>query len=121
MQTVLHKYSSNGQDYLIFDIRKNGMALSSRGARQICAQHFGIGSAAIVTGPFDADGSVRASVYRPDGTVTGLDGRTAPVFAKYLADAGYLGDSMIANALGSDMGKGTQAEEIGKIFFFETI
>ena len=62
MQTVLHKYSSNGLDYLIFDIRKNGMALSSRGARQICAQNFGISSAAIVTGPIAAEGGLEEAV-----------------------------------------------------------
>lgn len=117
MQTVLHKYSSNGLDYLIFDIRKNGMALSSRGARQICAQNFGISSAAIVTGPIAAEGGLEAKVYRPDGTETRLDGHTAAVFAKYLADAGYLAGSA---ECGKKSGEAAP-EETGKIFFFETI
>ena len=116
MQTVLHRYYSDGQDYLIFDTRQNGVALSSRSARTICSQNFGIGSRAIVSGPAWGSDGMQATVYRPDGTETQLDQSTAPVFFKYLEDAGYISDTRRGSSPA-----GPLPSQTGTIFFYESI
>ena len=50
-----YKYHSLGNDYLVYDIRKNREELDQEKIVRVCSRNFGIGSDGIVTGPYEKD------------------------------------------------------------------
>ena len=47
-----YKYHSLGNDYLVYDIRKNQEELDEEKILRVCSRNFGIGSDGIVAGPY---------------------------------------------------------------------
>ena len=86
MTTVLFKYQSNGDDYLVCDLEKNHVVLDARAVRKICSRNFGIGSAGLVAGSV-TEGTM--AVYSPEGDDLDCDETAKSVFSCYLEDAGY--------------------------------
>ena len=54
-----YKYHSLGNDYLVYDIRKNREELDQEKIVRVCSRNFGIGSDGIVAGPYEKDGEHR--------------------------------------------------------------
>ncbi len=111
METVLFKYESLGNDYLICDTGKNDVNLSTRAIRSICARNFGVGSTGLVAGRLTSGNRVQIRMYSPDGQEEQPDERAASVFARYLADAGYLTDQCSGSI---------PAAQVGKIFLSDS-
>ena len=63
-----YKYHSLGNDYLVYDIRKNQEELDQEKIVRVCSRNFGIGSDGIVAGPYEKDGNMYVRVFNPDGT-----------------------------------------------------
>ena len=63
-----YKYHSLGNDYLVYDIRKNQEELDQEKIIRVCSRNFGIGSDGIVAGPYEKDGNFFVRVFNPDGT-----------------------------------------------------
>lgn len=127
MDTVLLKYHSLGNDYLVYDTCKNNIKLDSKAVRAICARNFGLGSEGILAGPVMDGHYVEMKIFRPDGSEAGVGRDEAQIFSRYLKDAGYLehqklvlhtveGDVLAENENVSEM-QGTSA--VGKLFLSE--
>ena len=109
MDPVLWKYSSFGNEYLVFDTFKNHMNLDSRTVQMLCSRNFASGSMGIIAGPSMTDGKMTMKVYQPDGSERQDMQGAGQVITSYLQDAGYLG---------SDSRNG-RADVIGKSFLSE--
>ena len=79
-----YKYHSLGNDYLVYDIRKNQEDLDREKIIRICSRNFGIGSDGIVAGPYEKEGEMLVRVFNPDGTEAEQGGNALRIFAHYL-------------------------------------
>lgn len=126
MDTVLLKYHHLGNDYLVYDVRKNSRKLDARAVRMICTRNFGLGARGILAGPVMEGQSMGLKVYRPDGQESRIDEPAAETFLQYLEDAGY--DRQKRVILHTEDGeivfKGRQkreaAEAVGKMYLSES-
>lgn len=89
MDTILMKYRSLDNEYLIFDTRKYHAVMDERAVRLICSRNCGLGSAGIVAGPFMENGNVSLKVFNPDGREEQSDRAAISAGLHYLKDAGY--------------------------------
>ena len=83
-----YKYHSLGNDYLVYDIRKNQEELDQEKIVRVCSRNFGIGSDGIVAGPYEKDGNMYVRVFNPDGTEAEQGGNALRIFAHYLKAIG---------------------------------
>ena len=83
-----YKYHSLGNDYLVYDIRKNREELDQEKIVRICSRNFGIGSDGIVAGPYEKEGEILVRVFNPDGTEAEQGGNALRIFAHYLKTTG---------------------------------
>ncbi len=88
----LQKYHGLGNDYLVYDPKKNGMELNGGRIRLICDRNFGVGSDGILYGPVFEDGKIKVRIFNPDGGEAEKSGNGVRIFSKYLKDAGYVTD-----------------------------
>lgn len=78
-------YRGYGLTYLICDPNRLD------GAERLgCCQAFGLGTDGVLVGPICRDGGFAVQVLRPDGQALRKGATGLLLFAKYLADAGYL-------------------------------
>jgi len=80
-----------GNDYLVVDGARFGVALTEEHIRQICDRHTGVGSDGIlevVAPPAGFDAAVR--IYNPDGSEAEKSGNGVRIFAKFCLDHGYV-------------------------------
>ena len=63
-----YKYHSLGNDYLVYDIRKNQKELDQENIIRVCSRNFGIGSDGIVAGPHEKGGKFCGREFNPTGT-----------------------------------------------------
>lgn len=85
-----YKYHSLGNDYLVYDCRKNREELTKEKISRICNRNFGIGSDGIVAGPYQDGEKLCVRVFNPDGTEAEQGGNAVRIFAHYLKEAGYI-------------------------------
>lgn len=83
-----YKYHSLGNDYLVYDIRKNQEELDQEKIVRVCSRNFGIGSDGIVAGPYEKDGNMYVRVFNPDGTEAEQGGNALRIFAHHLKAIG---------------------------------
>jgi diaminopimelate epimerase len=79
-----------GNDYLVVDGERSGVALTPARIVAICDRHTGIGSDGIlerVPAPGGFDAAVR--IYNPDGSEAEKSGNGTRIFAKFCFDHGY--------------------------------
>lgn len=79
-----------GNDYLVVDGERFGIALDEARIRRICDRHTGVGSDGIlerVAAPAGFDAAVR--IYNPDGSEAEKSGNGVRIFAKFCWDHGY--------------------------------
>jgi diaminopimelate epimerase len=79
-----------GNDYLVVDGERFGLALTEARIRRICDRHTGVGSDGIlerVAPPAGFDAAVR--IYNPDGSEAEKSGNGVRIFAKFCLDHGY--------------------------------
>lgn len=85
-----YKYHSLGNDYLVYDSKKDQKELEQEEIVRICSRNFGIGSDGIVAGPYMEGENMQVRVFNPDGTETEQGGNALRIFAHYLKMAGYI-------------------------------
>ena len=85
-----YKYHSLGNDYLVYDIRKNREELDQEKIVRICSRNFGIGSDGIVAGPYEKEGEILVRVFNPDGSEAEQGGNALRIFAHYLKTTGEI-------------------------------
>ncbi len=90
MELTLGMYQSFGNDYLVYDVRKNNCELKPGDIRCICDRKFGAGSDGILVGPVQMFGKMGLRIFNPDGSEAAISGNGILIFAKYLKDAGYV-------------------------------
>ena len=83
-----YKYHSLGNDYLVYDCRKNEEELEPEKIIRICARKFGIGADGIVAGPYMQGGQMHVKVYNADGSEAEQGGNAIRIFAHYLKSTG---------------------------------
>jgi diaminopimelate epimerase len=79
-----------GNDYLVVDGERFGVALTPERIRAICDRHTGVGSDGIlerVPPPAGFDAAVR--IFNPDGSEAEKSGNGTRIFAKFCFDHGY--------------------------------
>src|SRR5262252_8071974 len=79
-----------GNDYLVVDGERFGLALTPARIVAICDRHTGVGSDGIlerVPAPAGFDAAVR--IYNPDGSEAEKSGNGTRIFAKFCMDHGY--------------------------------
>ena len=84
------KYHSLGNDYLVYDSKKNQKELEQEEIVRICSRNFGIGSDGIVAGPYMEGENMHVRVYNPDGAEAEQGGNALRIFSHYLKAAGYI-------------------------------
>lgn len=93
-----HKYHGLGNDYLVLDPARLphplNRQMTAAWAVAICERNQGIGGDGIVYGPLRVDGlpadHFACQIWNPDGSVAEVSGNGLRIFARYLADAGYI-------------------------------
>ncbi len=96
-----YKYHGLGNDYIVIDPAKNGIALAPGTIRLICDRNCGIGSDGILLGPVYDNGSMGVRIFNPDGSEAEKSGNGVRIFTRYLHEHGYLtGDTASFNTLG---------------------
>lgn len=91
-EITLHKYHGLGNDYLVLDPNKNSVTLQSRNIEMLCRRNFGVGADGLLYGPVCENGKMRVRIFNPDGSEAEQSGNGVRIFAKYLADEGYVQD-----------------------------
>lgn len=87
---ILRKYHGVGNDYLIFDPKKNDVVLNERLIRQLCRRNIGVGADGILYGPVMEDKKIKVRIFNPDGSEAEKSGNGIRIFSRYLKDAGYV-------------------------------
>lgn len=104
MGIVFTKYHGLGNDYLVYDIKKNKRKLKQEDIVKICDRNFGLGSDGILEGPYYEDDIVGVKIFNPDGSEAEKSGNGVRIFSKYLKDVGYIQDkSFVLHTLGGDV------------------
>lgn len=104
MKLTFYKYHGLGNDYLVYDRRKNDVVLDTTDIRLICDRNFGLGSDGILEGPYEKDGKFSVKIFNPDGSEAEKSGNGVRIFSKYLKDAGYVtSDTYTLHTLGGDV------------------
>lgn len=88
-EMVFEKYFGEGNDYLIFDVKKNNSDFDKNILRKIHNRNFGMGLSGVLVGPYMEDGGVHMKVYDAQGDQTEETEDNAYVSSRYLNDAGY--------------------------------
>lgn len=83
-----YKYHSLGNDYLVYDCRKNEEELNADQIVRICTRKFGIGADGIVAGPYMDEDKMYVKVYNADGSEAEQGGNAIRIFAHYLKSTG---------------------------------
>ena len=89
-EIILRKYHGVGNDYLIFDPKKNDVVLNERLIRQLCRRNIGVGADGILYGPVMEDKKIKVRIFNPDGSEAEKSGNGIRIFSRYLKDAGYV-------------------------------
>lgn len=61
-EIILRKYHGVGNDYLIFDPKKNDVVLNERLIRQLCRRNIGVGADGILYGPVMEDKKIKVRI-----------------------------------------------------------
>ena len=93
MEREFYKYHALGNDYIVIDPNKTRFVLAEDNIRLLCHRNFGIGSDGILYGPEMKDGNFHLRIFNPDGSEAEKSGNGLRMFARYLADAGYVAGS----------------------------
>ena len=67
-EIILRKYHGVGNDYLIFDPKKNDVVLNERLIRQLCRRNIGVGADGILYGPVMEDKKIKVRIFNSDGS-----------------------------------------------------
>ena len=62
-EIILRKYHGVGNDYLIFDPKKNDVVLNERLIRQLCRRNIGVGADGILYGPVMEDKKIKVRIF----------------------------------------------------------
>ena len=89
-EIILRKYHGVGNDYLIFDPKKNDVVLNERLIKQLCRRNIGVGADGILYGPLIEDKKIKVRIFNPDGSEAEKSGNGIRIFSRYLKDAGYV-------------------------------
>ena len=60
-EIILRKYHGVGNDYLIFDPKKNDVVLNERLIKQLCRRNIGVGADGILYGPLIEDKKIKVN------------------------------------------------------------
>jgi diaminopimelate epimerase len=86
------KYHALGNDYIVVDPKTLSAEMTEDNVRTLCDRNFGVGSDGILYGPLSDKEPYEVRIFNPDGSEAEKSGNGLRIFAKYLSDAGYLGD-----------------------------
>jgi len=104
MKLTFYKYHGLGNDYLVYDRKKNEAILDEEDIKLICDRNFGLGSDGILEGPYDTEGKISIKIFNPDGSEAEKSGNGVRIFSKYLKDAGYVQEKeFVLHTLGGDV------------------
>ena len=119
MDTILMKYRSLENEYLIYDTNKNKAAINAHAVRTICSQNCGLRTSGIVAGPFlNSDGGMEMKMFAPDGEEKEPDQEAKSAGLCYLQDAGYLNGQHEQKAAAKAVGKVFLSEAFTNTFLF---
>lgn len=90
------KYHALGNDYIVLDPRHAPGPPDPAQIRLICDRHRGVGSDGILWGPLEVPGAWGLRIYNPDGSEAEKSGNGLRIFARYLWDAGLVGEPPFA-------------------------
>jgi diaminopimelate epimerase len=99
MTLHFNKFQGAGNDFILLDIRKNNIRLSSERIKFLCDRHFGVGADGLITLGNDKQFPFFMRYYNSDGfesTMCGNGGRCIALFANEL---GLCGDEIQFNAI----------------------
>ena len=81
-EIILRKYHGVGNDYLIFDPKKNDVVLNERLIRQLCRRNIGVGADGILYGPVMEDKKIKVRIFNPDGSEAEKSGNGIRIFKR---------------------------------------
>jgi len=123
------KYHGLGNDYLVIDGRGDGAEITGPLARRICDRNTGVGSDGILLRVGGADpGAFAMRILNPDGSPAEKSGNGLRIFARWLWDAGEVGDATFtvqtpggdARCLVREGGRNVRVD-MGRISFDSTV
>ncbi|MDD6057860.1 MAG: diaminopimelate epimerase [Clostridiales bacterium] len=89
-EITLRKYHGLGNDYLIYDPKRNEAKLQVRQIEKLCKRNIGVGADGILYGPFFHGTDIHVRIFNPDGSEAEKSGNGIRIFSKYLKDMGYV-------------------------------
>ena len=105
MNSILYKYRSHSDEYLIYDQKKNKDQVDAIRARSLLSQNFGLGARGILAGPVIKEGRPSMLLFTPDGKEQLPVGISEQFEKRFLEDAGYLTEGSVQAADISFAGK----------------
>lgn len=94
MRVRFAKYQALGNDYLVIDPADVPEGLTPAQIRSICDRHYGVGSDGLLLGPYESpDCDFRLRLFNPDGGEFEKSGNGLRIFARFLWDRGWVGES----------------------------
>ena len=95
------KYQALGNAYLVLDAATWAASLAPRSMAALCSSQRGIGSDGVLVRLPPAAGIERLQIFNPDGSEAEKSGNGLRIFARFLADFGYLqGDTVCIDTAG---------------------
>lgn len=97
----LYKYEALGNDMIVVDPATIDLVLDPQTIQLLCDRHRGIGADGICFGPLpESDTFAKMRFYNPDGSEAEKSGNGLRIFARYLIDLGYVGESQTEFVIG---------------------
>ncbi len=87
MRLHFYKYHGAGNDFVLFDARKNDINLSVEQITKLCDRHFGVGADGVILLKKTPMADFEMAFYNPDGTsgmMCGNGGRCITMFARHI-------------------------------------
>ena len=91
-----NRYHALGNDYIVIQPAALKRDLTPTVIQLICHRNFGVGSDGILLGPLESRScNFGLKIFNPDGSEAEKSGNGLRIFARYLRDAGLVGDAPV--------------------------
>lgn len=106
------KYEGCGNDFLIFDNRKNSSPVDRDQIKHLCNRKMGIGADGVILLGNSSRADFRMRIFNADGSEAEMCGNGIRCLFKFIQELGYSGESYLIETMEKDLRVSTQDGEV---------